>query len=52
VLDLIRSAYEQTKIKFPWQKNDVLLLDNMLFSHGREPYTGARKVLVGMACPN
>jgi hypothetical protein len=52
VLDLIRSAYEQTKIKFPWQKNDLLLLDNMLFTHGREPYTGARKVLVGMACPN
>ncbi len=52
VLDLIRSAYEQTKIKFPWKKNDLLLLDNMLFTHGREAYTGARKVLVGMACPN
>lgn len=51
-LELIRSAYEQTKIKFPWQKNDLLLLDNMLFTHGRESYTGARKVLVGMACPN
>jgi hypothetical protein len=51
-LDLIRSAYEQTKIKFPWQKNDLLLLDNILFTHGRESYTGARKVLVGMACPN
>jgi alpha-ketoglutarate-dependent taurine dioxygenase len=52
VLDLIRSVYEQTKIKFAWQKNDLLLLDNMLFTHGRESYTGARKVLVGMACPN
>ncbi len=52
VLDLIRSAYEQTKIKFSWQRNDLLLLDNMLFTHGRESYTGPRKVLVGMACPN
>jgi alpha-ketoglutarate-dependent taurine dioxygenase len=52
VLDLIRTTYEQTKIKFPWQKNDLMLLDNMLFTHGREPYTGARKVLVGMGCPN
>jgi len=52
VLDCIRAAYEQIKIKFPWQKNDLLLLDNMLFTHGREPYTGTRKVLVGMACPN
>jgi Taurine catabolism dioxygenase TauD, TfdA family len=51
-LELIRSIYEQTKIKFAWRRNDLLLLDNMLFTHGREPYTGARKVLVGMACPN
>ncbi|HKQ05347.1 MAG TPA: TauD/TfdA family dioxygenase [Blastocatellia bacterium] len=51
-LELIRSIYEQTKIKFAWQKNDLLLLDNMLFTHGRESYIGARKVLVGMACPN
>lgn len=52
VLDLIRSTYERTKVKFPWQKNDLLLLDNMLFTHGREPYAGPRQVLVGMACPN
>lgn len=51
-LDTIRAAYEQTKIKFTWQKNDLLLLDNMLFTHGRESFTGARKVLTGMACPN
>jgi hypothetical protein len=52
VLDVIRRTYEQTKVKFTWQKNDLLLLDNTLFTHGREPYTGTRKVLVGMACPN
>jgi alpha-ketoglutarate-dependent taurine dioxygenase len=52
VLDLIRSTYEQTKMKFQWKKNDLLLLDNMLFTHGRQPYTGPRQVLVGMACPN
>ena len=52
VLEVIRNTYEQTKVKFAWQKNDLLLLDNMLFTHGREPYTGPRKVLVGMACPN
>jgi alpha-ketoglutarate-dependent taurine dioxygenase len=51
-IELIRSIYEQTKIKFAWQKNDLLLLDNMLFTHGRESYTGARRILVGMACPN
>jgi hypothetical protein len=51
-LEVIRGSYEKTKIKFTWQRNDLLLLDNMLFTHGRESYTGPRKVLVGMACPN
>jgi alpha-ketoglutarate-dependent taurine dioxygenase len=51
-MDLIRAIYEQTKIKYTWQKNDLLLLDNMLFTHGRESYSGARRILVGMACPN
>jgi alpha-ketoglutarate-dependent taurine dioxygenase len=52
VLAEIRAAYEQTRIKFPWQRNDLLLLDNMRYTHGRESYSGARKVLTGMACPN
>jgi len=52
VLAIIRAAYQQAKIKFTWLRNDLLLLDNMLFSHGREAYSGARRVLVGMACPN
>lgn len=51
-LEQIRAAYERNKISFCWQKNDLLLLDNMLFAHGRESYRGPRKVLVGMACPN
>lgn len=51
-LEIIRDAYERTKIRFAWQKNDLLLLDNMLFTHGRESYVGPRKVLTGMASPN
>ncbi|SDI25314.1 Taurine dioxygenase, alpha-ketoglutarate-dependent [Chryseobacterium taeanense] len=50
-LDIIRDVFEKTKFSFDWQKNDVLLLDNMLYTHGRDPYEGERKVLVGMARP-
>ncbi|MES2316838.1 MAG: TauD/TfdA family dioxygenase [Pseudomonadota bacterium] len=47
----IRAVYDATKIIFQWEKGDLLLLDNMMFTHGREPYVGERKVLVGMARP-
>jgi alpha-ketoglutarate-dependent taurine dioxygenase len=48
-LHAIRKAYDDNMITFQWQKGDLLLLDNMLFTHGREPFEGPRKVLVGMA---
>lgn len=48
-LDIIRRMYVRASISFPWQKGDVLLLDNFLVSHGRAPYQGARKICVAMA---
>jgi alpha-ketoglutarate-dependent taurine dioxygenase len=48
-LDLISDAYEHEKVIFPWREGDVLLLDNMLTAHGRNPFTGKRQVVVGMA---
>ena len=51
VLEHVRCAYEQSKLAFDWQKDDVLLIDNMLVSHGREPFDGPRRVLVCMAEP-
>lgn len=51
VLDELREAYRQEKVIFPWQEGDVLMLDNMSIAHGREPFLGPRKVLVGMAEP-
>lgn len=51
VLDHVRKIYQQQLITFDWEENDLLLLDNMLFTHGRNPFTGSRKVLVGMARP-
>jgi len=51
-LDLISEAYEQEKVAFQWEQGDVLLLDNMLTAHARNPFTGKRQVVVGMAEPN
>ncbi len=48
-LDTVRAAYGQETVLFDWQKDDVLLLDNMLTAHGRERFEGPRQVLVGMA---
>jgi len=50
-LEEIRAAYEKETIIFHWQKRDILLLDNMLMAHGRKPYRGARKIVVGMGRP-
>ena len=45
----INEAYQQSKTSFIWQKSDILMLDNMLTAHGRNPYVGSRKILVAMA---
>ena len=51
MLDEINDAYRRERFSFPWHAGDILLLDNMLTAHGREPFRGERKVVVGMADP-
>jgi hypothetical protein len=48
----IREAIDSETIRFPWRRGDVLLIDNMLVAHGREPFEGDRKVLAAMGAPS
>jgi alpha-ketoglutarate-dependent taurine dioxygenase len=40
----IKNAYDRNKVVFPYQKGDILFLDNMLTAHGRNPYSGERTI--------
>jgi len=48
VMDEISEIYRATAVTFPWQAGDVLMLDNMLVAHSRNPYQGPRKIVVAM----
>jgi alpha-ketoglutarate-dependent taurine dioxygenase len=31
-----------------WRQGDILMIDNLLAAHGRNPYSGPRKIIVAM----
>ena len=47
-LDHVRDVLWETSSSFPWERGDVLILDNYLVAHGRRPFKGPRKVVVAM----
>jgi alpha-ketoglutarate-dependent taurine dioxygenase len=49
VVQVINEVYEAKTVRDPWQAGDLMLVDNVRTTHGREPFEGSREVLVAMA---
>ncbi|MCW8127247.1 amino acid adenylation domain-containing protein, partial [Microbulbifer halophilus] len=45
---LISEAYERFAVRFDWRQGDVVMLDNMLAAHARDPFEGERRIAVAM----
>jgi alpha-ketoglutarate-dependent taurine dioxygenase len=48
VMAVIGQTYEACAVRFEWRQGDVVMLDNMLAAHARDPYEGPRKIVVAM----
>lgn len=44
----ILDVLDANTIYFPWKRGDVLVLDNVLSMHGREVFSGKRRILTAM----
>jgi len=51
VLVELRACYAAETVAFDWKRGDVLVVENMLAAHAREPFTPPRRILTGMADP-
>lgn len=49
VMAHILEVYQELEISFPWQTGDIVVVDNVLAAHARNPFVGERKILVALA---
>ena len=45
----VRRTMARAKLLFDWHPGDLLILDNRLMMHGREPFAGQRRILAYLA---
>lgn len=48
IMKIVGDAYEACAVRFDWRRGDVVMVDNMLAAHARDPYEGPRKIVVAM----
>ena len=44
-----QKAMDQESVAIPWQKGDMLWIDNGLVLHARQPFEGPRRILASIA---
>lgn len=44
----VRRAIDAETLRFPWQRGDLLLVDNFRVAHGRESFEGPRHILAAL----
>ncbi|MET8093628.1 TauD/TfdA family dioxygenase [Micromonospora sp. NPDC005220] len=51
IVETINAVYEANTLREPWQRGDLLLVDNVAMAHSREVFEGDRQIVVAMATP-
>lgn len=47
-IDCIKRVVTEEKVLFDWKRGDVMLIDNKLVAHGREPYQPPRTIFAAL----
>ena len=50
-LRTLQAAYEAATVRETWGQGDLLIVDNVLMTHGRDPFRGDRRIVVAMGEP-
>lgn len=48
-MDAVRDAIWRNLVAFPWERGDVVVIDNDAVAHGRMPFQGPRMIVVSWA---
>jgi hypothetical protein len=47
-MQYLNELYRQNAVSFCWRERDVLMLNNMMVAHSRNPFVGERKIVVAL----